>query len=74
MIIKTNIAGTGVTALLVGEAGKGKCVGLRADIDALPVQETHDTDPEYKSINNGVSHCCGHGINIYISHSLIISI
>lgn len=36
-------------------------VGLRADIDALPIQE--DTGLEYSSVNDGVAHSCGHDIH-----------
>lgn len=51
------IAGTGVLGIL--EAGTpGKVVGLRADIDALPIQEKN-TAP-YQSRNSGVMHACGH--------------
>ena len=45
---------------LVAEVGvnTGKVIGLRADIDALPVQEA--TNVSYRSKNKGVMHACGH--------------
>lgn len=51
---------TGTIALIRG-AKPGKTVLLRADIDALPVEEKADVD--YKSKNIGVMHACGHDIH-----------
>jgi amidohydrolase len=49
--------GTGLVAVLQGRSG-GKTVALRADMDALPVQEVGGR--EYGSQNRGVAHACGH--------------
>lgn len=57
--IRTGIAVTGVTGLIRGSApGTGKVVLLRADMDALPIQEENDVD--YRSQNPGIMHACGH--------------
>ena len=54
---KENVGGYGVTAVIEGK-GEGKCVGLRADFDALPIQEK--TGLPYASQTPGVMHACGH--------------
>ena len=53
---------TGVVATIKGGLGEGKCIGLRADIDALPV--TEETGALFASRNPGVMHACGHDIHI----------
>ncbi|KNF10032.1 amidohydrolase [Gottschalkia purinilytica] len=55
--VTTKIAETGVVGILRGKY-KGKTVALRADMDALPIQEDNELD--FKSINDGVMHACGH--------------
>ncbi len=51
----------GVTALIKG-GSDGPCVGLRADMDALPVQE--ETGLPFSSQNPGVAHVCGHDMHM----------
>lgn len=55
--IKTGVGKYGVTALLVGSK-PGPVVAVRADMDALPIQEVNDVP--YKSLVAGVKHACGH--------------
>lgn len=55
------IAGTGVVALIRGVNPNSKCIALRADIDALPIQELSEVD--YASKNKGVMHACGHDVH-----------
>ncbi|WOI57262.1 M20 aminoacylase family protein [Palleronia sp. LCG004] len=52
------IAQTGVVGVIVGAGGPGRTIGLRADMDALPILEA--TDLPHASTNPGVMHACGH--------------
>ncbi|MDR1730751.1 MAG: amidohydrolase [Synergistaceae bacterium] len=55
--VRRNVGGHGVSALLKGR-GTGGVVALRADMDALPMEET--TGLPFASQNPGVMHACGH--------------
>ncbi|WP_026859671.1 M20 metallopeptidase family protein [Jeotgalicoccus psychrophilus] len=54
---ETGYAGTGVLGIIKGEK-EGGIIGIRADIDALPISET--SGEEFTSLNKGVMHACGH--------------
>jgi amidohydrolase len=47
---------------LIGDLGSGTRVGIRADMDALPIEETNET--AYRSKNAGVMHACGHDAHV----------
>lgn len=55
--IHEGIATTGIVAIIEGQ-GDGPTIGLRADMDALPMQE--ETGLEYASTIDGMMHACGH--------------
>jgi amidohydrolase len=55
--LRSGVGGTGVIGLI--DSGRpGRTVLLRADMDALPIQE--ESSAEYASTNPGVMHACGH--------------
>lgn len=61
-----NVAATGVIGIIRGEhhSDSEPCVGLRSELDALPIVE--QTNAEYASKNEGVMHACGHDVHTAI--------
>ncbi len=57
LTVTTGIAGTGVVGTLTRGRGN-RSIGLRADLDALPILETNQF--EHKSKHQGMMHACGH--------------
>ena len=56
--VHRGIGRTGVVGVLHGARGEGRRIGLRADMDALPMEE--ETNLPWRSTNPGVFHGCGH--------------
>ncbi len=56
--VETGVGRTGVVGIIKGRHGDGPAIGLRADMDALPITETSGV--EWASQNPGKAHSCGH--------------
>lgn len=57
-----NIGGNGIVAKIEGQQPQATTLALRADMDALPINELNEC--EYKSQNPGVMHACGHDVHM----------
>jgi amidohydrolase len=55
------MATTGVVGILEGQNPGSRVIALRADMDALPIQEENEVD--YKSMVPGIMHACGHDVH-----------
>lgn len=55
------VATTGIVALIKGKSPDKKTVALRADMDALPIEEANNVS--YKSRRPGIMHACGHDVH-----------
>ena len=58
---KSGYVKTGIVALIKGKNPESKTIALRADMDALPIQEENEVD--YISQNTGLMHACGHDVH-----------
>ncbi len=59
--VNENIGGYGLVGMIQGEKGGGKTIALRADMDALPIEEANEVS--YKSLHPGIMHACGHDVH-----------
>jgi amidohydrolase len=58
---QSGIVNTGIVALISPDRPVDKWIGLRADMDALPMKEMNDIS--YKSVHSGIMHACGHDVH-----------
>ncbi len=56
--VTEGVGGTGVVGVLYGNRKGARSIGLRADMDALAIEERNDF--AHRSVNKGVMHACGH--------------
>ena len=61
LAVQEGIANTGLVVQIEGNNPSKKTIALRADIDALPIQEENNVS--YQSTNPGVMHACGHDVH-----------
>lgn len=66
--VREGVGKTGVIGVLRGDKGDGPCVLVRADMDALPIEEENGW--EWKSANRGAMHACGHDAHMAIGLSV----
>ncbi len=59
---KGGYSGTGVLAVVEGRNPQKRCIALRADMDALPIEE--ETGLPFASVHKGVMHACGHDVHM----------
>ena len=59
-----SVAKTGVCAKIIGQNQSEKCIALRADMDALPIEE--ENNGPYSSKIKGKMHACGHDVHVAI--------
>lgn len=59
---QSGVAETGIVGLIEGKNAASTCIALRADMDALPLEETNEV--AYKSKNPGKMHACGHDVHM----------
>ncbi len=57
----STLANTGVVGIIEGKNPTSKIVALRADMDALPIEEENEV--RYRSLNKGIMHACGHDVH-----------
>jgi amidohydrolase len=61
---KKGFVKTGILAKLEAKNPGKKCIAIRADMDALPVEEKNEVS--YRSLNPGIMHACGHDVHMSI--------
>lgn len=59
---QSGIAGHGIVGILKGKNPSARIIALRADMDALPIQEKNNTP--YCSVHKGIMHACGHDVHM----------
>ncbi len=67
--IISGVGGSGVLVVFQGE-NEGKCTAIRAELDALPIQEAEGNVP-HQSIHKGTAHLCGHDGHMVMVLSLL---